>query len=164
MISEIRVCPLKRLYQLCTEGELPGVAAVISTSGDAPDARRLGGIPYVYALYQDLDFDGPGAFSDSDAARFADFVRKLDQKIATLYCVCDAAMSRSPAVAAAASRYFGIDAMDSIWRDPHYKPNMWVFEKLSTALGVPASDGELDQYIFESDHAFQNAIWQQENP
>lgn len=159
MISEIQICPLIRLYQLCAERERTSMAAVISTSSGTPDAQRLCGIPYIYTLYRDIDFDGPGAFSDSNAARFADFVRNLSPEICTLYCVCDAAMSRSPAVAAAISRYFGIVTMESIWRNPHYKPNMWVFEKLSSALGVPVSDGELDQYIFESNYAFQNAIW-----
>lgn len=153
---EIKVCPLKRLY-LELGSHCDGVAAVISTSG-APDPEKLRGIPHVIAQYRDIDYETPGAFSWEDASRFAAFVKALDPKITTLYCVCDAAQSRSPAVAAAVSRYFGRDALEQIWRDPQYHPNMLVFEKLCEALGVPVGDAELDLYLFESRKAFKNAI------
>lgn len=158
MSIKIEICPVKRLYQILREQGAEGVAAIISISGNAPDKEQLYDIPYVYTIYRDIDYKGSGAFSNEDATRFADFVRNLGSEISTLYCVCDAAMSRSPAVAAAVSRYFDIDSMDSIWRNPHYKPNMWVFEKLSTALGVPVSDAEMDQYVYESNWAFRRAV------
>lgn len=159
MKPNILICPIKRLYQLLQECGTDSVAAVISTSGDAPDPERLRGIPYIYAIYRDIDYDGPGAFSDEDAAQFAAFMRNLGPEIDTLYCCCDAAQSRSPAVAAAASRYYGIDMMDSIWRNPHYKPNMLVFEKLCAALEKPASNAELDQLFYESSRAFKETLF-----
>ena len=160
MKPNILICPIKRLYQRLRECSTEGIAAVISTSGDAPDPERLHGIPYIYTIYRDIDYDRPGAFTDEDAAQFAAFIRNLGPENDTLYCCCDAAQSRSPAVAAAASRYYGIDMMDSIWRNPHYKPNMLVFEKLSRALGVPVTDEELDMLQYESRQAFRIAIAQ----
>lgn len=160
MNPEIVICPIKRLYQILQERGTDGVAAIISTSGDAPDAACLGGIPHVYAIYRDIDFEGPGTFTDEDAGRFAAFLQILPSKTDTLYCCCDAGQSRSPAVAAAAGRYFGIDMTDSIWCNPHYKPNMLVFEKLSAALGLPATDEELDLLQHKSRQAFRDAIAQ----
>lgn len=163
MKPNIIICPIKQLYQHLQAQGAEGVVAIISTSGDAPDPGRLRGIPYVYAIYRDIDYDGPGAFSDEDATRFAAFVRNLGPEITTVYCCCDAAQSRSPAVAAAISRHFGIDAMDTIWRNPHYKPNMLVFEKLCRALGIPATDEELDRLLYLSHQAFRSAIAQARN-
>lgn len=158
MKPNIVICPIKRLYQILRERGADGVAAVISTSGDAPDAERLLGIPYVFAVYRDIDYEGSGAFSDLDAVRFAAFIKNLPPKTHTVFCCCDAGQSRSPGVGAAAGRYLGIDMRDSVWRNPHYKPNMLVFEKLCAALGVPVTDEELDLLQHESQQAFRRAI------
>ena len=158
MKPNIVICPIKRLYQLLQERGAAGAAAVISTSGDGPDPSRLPGIPYVFAVYRDIDYEGPGAFTAPEAARFAAFIRNLPPETDTVFCCCDAAQSRSPAVAAAAGRYFGIDMTETVWRNPHYKPNMLVFEKLCAALGVPVTDEELDVLQHASREAFRSAI------
>jgi hypothetical protein len=155
----IKICPLKKLLQILEKHSV-GIAAVISTSGELPDRKALRGIPYICRQYRDIDFDGPGAFSPSDAACFAEFLQSLGPETDVLYCCCDAAMSRSPAVAGAAGRYLGLDMMDAVWRNPSYRPNLYVFELLCQALGVPVRDEELDLLLYESNQAFKKTIAQ----
>lgn len=158
MRPDIVICPIKRLYEILREQGAEGAAAIISTSGGAPDPARLGALSHVYAIYRDIDHEGPDAFLEEHAAHFAELIKSITPDVATLYCCCDAGQSRSPAVAAAAGRYFGIDMMDAVWRNPHYTPNLLVFEKLCAALGVPVTDEELDLLQYESRQAFRAAI------
>ncbi len=160
MYPNIVICPIKRLYQILQERGSEGAAAIISTSSDEPDAKRLLGIPYIFAVYRDIDYEGPGAFSDLDAARFAAFIKNLPSDTDTVFCCCDAGQSRSPGVGAAVSRHFGADATDTIWRNPNFNPNFLVFIKLCDKLGVPVDDDEADRLLYESRQSFQNAIAQ----
>lgn len=158
---EIRVCSRKKLYRLLEEVDRTRIAAVISTSWQEPDPEKMHGIPWILCQYQDIDYEGVSAFSAQDAMRVAEFVRGIGTDIHMLVAVCDAGASRSPAVAAAISKYFEIDSLDSIWRNPEYSPNMLVYEKLCEALDVPATDEEKDFLIAENRKAFQYAFAEQ---
>lgn len=153
---KIVFCPWRQLAQRVA-GEEAHTAAVLSSSTE-PEASRLPKISYVFRQYEDIDVPIPGrSFSQEDARAFGDFIRGLDRSVDTLYCCCDAAKSRSPAVAAAACRYFGQD--DShIWGDPFVQPNMLVFDLLTTALGVPVADGEKDALLHQNRMALRTAI------
>ena len=154
---EIRVCPLKRLYQLIASENTHRWAAIISSSSQ-PDIRKLGSAAYVFRRYDDIDMEIPGrSFSREDADAFAGFLSAQAPKADVIYCCCDAGESRSPAVAAAVSRYFSVRD-DHIWQNPHYHPNMLVFDRLTTALGVPVSDEEKDLLIYLNRKAFTDAI------
>ena len=151
----IQICPIKRLYQILTEGDIGKCGAIISSASEI-DAEKVQCIAYVFQQYEDLDYECPGrSFSKADAAAFADFIKNLEADV--LYCCCDAGESRSPAVAAAVMRYFSLDDMQ-IWENPHYHPNMLVFEKLAGALGVAVSDEEKDFRFYINQKAFQDAI------
>lgn len=153
----IEICPVKRLYQLLPEGAAPGWGAMISSSGPIEPAK-LRGIPHVFRCYEDLDYPCPGrSFSRADAAAFAAFFREWKDRLDLLYCCCDAGQSRSPAVAAALTRALRADDLP-IWANPHYTPNMLVYEMLAEALGVPLSDSEIDHRLFLNRQAFRNAI------
>ena len=154
---ELRICPIKGLYQLLRETDAANCAAVISSSADV-DAERLTGISYVFLQYDDVDTEIPGrSFSESDAARILGFLQKLGPEIDTLWCCCDAGQSRSPAVAAAICRRWGLD--DShIWKDPRYRPNMLVFDLLTKAFGLPVSDEEKDFLLYTNRKPFRDAI------
>ena len=120
---------------------------------------KLFGIFYVFRQYEDLDYECPGrSFSQMDATAFADFVKNLEADV--LYCCCDAGESRSPAVAAAVMRYFGLDDLQ-IWRNPHYHPNLLVFEMLAAALGAAVSDEEKDFRFYTNQKAFRDAVRKQ---
>lgn len=154
---KIKICPVKQLYRILAEGSFERSGAVISSAAEI-DPTKLRGIPYVFRQYEDLDCECPGrSFSQTDAAAFASFLKHLGTGMDTLYCCCDAGESRSPAVAAAMMRYLGMDDMP-LWQDPHYHPNMLVFEMLTNALECPVSHEEKDFRFYTNRKAFQDAI------
>ena len=153
---KILFCPWRKLAQLVA-GEETHTAAILSSSME-PEPSRLPKIPYVFRQYEDIDVLIPGrSFSEEDAQAFADFIRGLDGSVDTLYCCCDVAKSRSPAVAAAVCRYFK-QSDSHIWHDPFVQPNMLVFDLLTTAFGIPVADEEKDRLLYENRQAFRNAI------
>lgn len=155
----IQICPIKRLHQILANGNTNKCGAVISSASEI-EVSKLQGISYVFRQYEDLDCECPGrSFSLEDAKVFADYVKRLAD-VDTLYCCCDAGESRSPAVAAAVMRYFGLDDMQ-VWENPHYHPNMLVFEMLANALGVAVSDEEKDFRFYTNRKAFQDAVREQ---
>lgn len=154
----IQICPIKRLCQFLTEGNIGNCGAIISSASKI-DSAKLYDISYVFRQYEDLDYECPGrSFSQTDAAAFSDYVKNL--KADMLYCCCDAGESRSPAVAAAVMLYFGLDDMQ-VWKNPHYHPNMLVFEMLADALGVAVSDEEKDFRFYINQKAFRDAVRKQ---
>ena len=154
----IQICPIKRLYQILAEESVGKCGAIISSASEI-DAKKVRCIPYVFRQYEDLDCECPGrSFSKADAAAFADFIKNLEGDV--LYCCCDAGESRSPAVAAAVMRYFDLDDMQ-VWRNPHYHPNMLVFEMLGNALGASISDKEKDLRLYINKQAFRDTIRKQ---
>ena len=154
-MMNIQIFPIKRLNQM-PEGEIKGGKGILSSASKINEGKLVG-ISYIFRQYEDLDYECPGrSFSASDAMAFADFIKALDGK-EKLFCCCDAGESRSPAVAAAVMRYFGMDDM-TIWRNPHYHPNMLVYSMLTEALGVTVSDEEKDLRFYTNQKAFQDAI------
>lgn len=153
----VEFCPVRRLAERVRIEEKHRYAALLSSSMD-PDVSRLPEICYVFRRYEDIDMEIPGrSFSWEDAKAFADFLRNLDGSIDTVICCCDAAKSRSPAVAAAVCRYFGLSDAH-IWSDPYVHPNMLVFDLLTKALNISVSDEEKDALLYENSRAFRSAI------
>ena len=151
----IQICPIKRLYQILAEGNTGNCGTIISSASEI-EISRLQGMTYVFRQYEDLDYECPGrSFSQTDAAAVADFVKNLEADV--LYCCCDAGESRSPAVAAAVMRYFGLDDMQ-VWENPHYHPNMLVFEMLMDAFNMSISDAEKDYLLYTNQKAFWDVI------
>lgn len=154
----IQICPIKRLYQILANGNTGKCGAIISSASEI-DIEKVQCIPYAFRQYEDLDYECQGrSFSKADAAAFADFVKHLAADV--LYCCCDAGESRSPAVAAAVMRFLGVDDME-VWENPHYHPNMLVFEMLANTLGVAISDQEKDFRFYINRKAFRDAIRKQ---
>ena len=154
----IQICPIKKLYQIIAEEDVGNCGAIISSSSEI-NAVKLRGIPYIFRQYEDLDYESPGrSFSQTDAAAVADFIKNLGADV--LYCCCNAGESRSPAVAAAVMRYFGLDDLQ-VWKNHHYHPNMLVFEMLADALDVEVSDEEKDYRSYINQKAFRDAIRKQ---
>lgn len=158
MHPNIVICPIKRLYEILKKQGAEGAVGIISTSEDEPDPTILWDLPHVYAIYRDIDYEGPDAFTDYHATHFAELIKNITPDITTLYICCDAGQSRSTGIAAAVGRYYGLDMMDSVWRNPQYQPNMLCFEKMCRALGVDVSGTELDMLQHESRQAFRSAI------
>ena len=154
---EVKICPIKGLYYLLQEKKQNNCAAVISSSSEV-EAERLTGIPYIVRQYEDIDTEIPGrSFSEEDAMCVLAFLQTLDPKTGTVYCCCDAGQSRSPAVAAAICRYYGLEDL-YIWQEPRYHPNMLVFDVLTRVFGRPVSDEEKDRLLYINHRAFRKAI------
>ena len=150
------VCPVKKLNNI-SKSDTSRKAAIISSS-QHPEAAYLPDFPYVLRLYEDIDREIPGrSFSKEDAEVIAGFVTSQLDSVDTLYICCDAAASRSPAVAAAVMRHIGLDDM-KVWRNSRYHPNMLVFLRLCEALGVSVPDGEADALMYENMKAFRDAL------
>ena len=154
MKPKVSVCPLRLLEPLPGDGS--AVAVISSSSPPAP--RLLPCAPYVLRVYQDVDREIPGrSFSREDARAMADFIRGIDPGVKQIWCCCDMGESRSPAVAAAVSRYLEQDDTP-IWTNPRFHPNMLVFDYLTQALGVGVTDEEKDELLYRNRKAFRDAI------
>ena len=98
----------------------------------------------------------PGIFSVEHGRQVLAFLEK--NKTAQRICVCcDSGQSRSTAMAAAITRYFGADDMP-IWENPKYHPNLSVYGCQLQAFGIERSETELQQLRAISDNALHEAI------
>ena len=157
MRPAIRICPLKQFLTLVKQEGTDGKAAVISTSFDIPRSLPEG-LDCVILQYDDIDREIPGrSLSDGDARKAADFIRSHSSFQGVLYCCCDSGVSRSSAMAAAASRFLGGDDL-LIWRDPRFSPNPLVYDAVCRSLGMTLSDEELDFRLETSRRALRDAI------
>lgn len=98
----------------------------------------------------------PRIFSLEHGKLVQAFLQK--NKSAGRICVCcDSGQSRSTAMAAAITRYFGADDL-CIWENPKYHPNLSVYEQQLLAFGIEVSKDELRHLRTVSDNALHEAI------
>lgn len=108
--------------------------------------------------YADItDARGRAAFNIAEAEQIATFVKMLPKELDTLFVSCDSGESRSPAMAAAITRYKALNDMH-IWTNPHYHPNPLVYKKLCAAFGLPVSDKEIAKKLSINRKAFSDKI------
>jgi predicted protein tyrosine phosphatase len=122
--------------------EVPHV--IISITSAPSDVARLPASPLTRAILRlsfadaDVAHDAALVLFDRQRARaVAAFVREHREHVALVVVHCDAGLSRSPAVAAAITKWLGED--DTPWF-ARYRPNMLVYRMLLDAL---MSDPEL---------------------
>ena len=150
---EIHIMPIKMLLSL---EAFPPQSIAILNSSDPVDTSRLP-IPNRLLCYQDLDYESPRSFTPELADQIAGFVKAYQKQTSHIYVCCQAAQSRSPGIAAALYTYFGLDPIE-IFRQPKYQPNALCYRLLTEALGVGASDEEIDSLIYANIQAFKKAI------
>jgi predicted protein tyrosine phosphatase len=127
--------------------EVPHV--VISITSAPGDVARIPASPLTRAILRlsfadaDVAHDASLVLFDGRRAReVAAFVRAHREHVALIVVHCDAGLSRSPAVAAAITKWLGED--DSPWF-ARYRPNMLVYRTLLNELmSDPELDPELD--------------------
>lgn len=76
-------------------------------------------------------------FSSLQAAEIVEFVKSCRDKSSLLICQCQHGISRSSAVAAAISQYYGQDGI-RYFIDSRYHPNLFVFSLLMKAFEYKA--------------------------
>lgn len=121
--------------------------AIISITSAVDDVARIPASPLTRSILRlsfadaDVAHDATLVLFDGRLAReIADFVREHREHIARFVVHCDAGLSRSPAVAAAITKWLGED--DSPWF-ARYRPNMLVYRTLLNELmGAPTPYGE----------------------
>ena len=116
--------------------EVPHV--VISITSAADDVARIPPSPETRAILRlsfadaDVAHDPPLVLFDAAHARaIAAFVREHRDHVERIVVHCDAGLSRSPAVAAAITKWLGED--DAPWFK-RYRPNSLVYRTLLDAL------------------------------
>ncbi len=150
---QIHVLPIKALLSMPS---FPQKSIAIISSSDEVDATLLP-VPYHVANYQDLDYEDPRSFSPELANQMAVFIRAHKAEVQNIYVSCQAAQSRSPAIAAALYTCYGTNPL-CIFEQPQYKPNMLCFRLLTDALGVPITDIQIENLICANTQAFKAAI------
>lgn len=79
-------------------------------------------------LYYDDITNGKRAFNKKHAKQIKRFMKKISKKD-VIYCLCDAGISRSSAIAAVLNKYYNGDD-SKIWNDWHYEPNKHIYTML----------------------------------
>ncbi len=157
---EIVVCPLKMLYLLSKDGDKNNVAVIAVSSYGIRLEELKGFCASMCMNFADItDAKREAAFATADAEQIAAFVKKLPDRLDTLFVCCDSGESRSPALAAAIARYNGLDDM-SFWTNPRYHPNPLVYKRLCTAFGIELGEGEADNRLSINRKAFSDAVRQ----
>lgn len=124
------------MYAILNEIPANNCVAII-VSSDEVDSQKIS-IPHIVEYFDDIDKKIFGrSMTSEQASRYAQFITELDESVCHIYCCFQSAQSRSAAVASALYKYYGDDKTAySIWEDPMYSPNPYVFMLLCEALGV----------------------------
>ena len=160
---EIHIIPIKELYSLLEETSIDNSVAVVASS-EAIDSQKIP-IPHIVEYFDDIDREIYGrSISLEQASRYAQFVIGLDNSVSHIYCCCQSAQSRSAAIASALYKYYGDNTLAySIWKNPIYSPNPYVFLLLCEALGVGFEYVEFDALIEANRQAIHKAIQRSRN-
>lgn len=103
------------------------------TSGD-PAITNFQEENILRLYFDDVDSEDKGRlFSIEDANKIKNFIINRDSLVDTIICSCDAGISRSSATAAALMYWINGSDM-SIWNNPRYIPNRFVYRTLINQL------------------------------
>lgn len=158
---DIEVCSIKMLKYKIQNNEINfdnKIYAIINTSyPETANYLDECGFEDVLVLnYDDVkDFSG-NSFTENIAEDIKSFVDRMN-KNSILYVCCDEGVSRSSAVACAIKRYLGQDEM-TIWNDPHYNPNIFVYSILCNVMGFNDTEERLNELQQTSKNSLSNAI------
>lgn len=157
MIPEFIICPVKRLYAELNENLPDGktVAILLTTEEiNHPSLNLLDA--YLRICVMDTESEEKEfSFSHNDGIRVKEFLEKDDSK--RIYICCDSGESRSTAMTAAIMRYYGLSDK-TIWKNPHYHPNLLVYKKQMNAFGFKVNRLKLKFLKYLSDSALKKEI------
>lgn len=160
----IKICSLKRLYYLLSEGKVDvATSRAIIVANETPlRPSKLGNLNYIYAPFADVT-QGEGKLTSKTARKIASYYDDIseDEDVELLYVVCDAGQSRSPSVAACLLKLEGQDDKKSIWANPQYNPNPYVYKTMSLAFGLRITDRRLRRLVHINKKALKKAIQKQ---
>lgn len=158
MLSKIEIYPYKVLRMLLRQ-QVPECETVgiflTANAGGCEEWAYLDDV-LILDVHDTENTRDPKAFSLEHGKQVQAFLEK--NKSAQRICVCcDSGQSRSTAMAAALTRYFGGDDLP-IWENPQYHPNRLVYRSQLQVFGIEVSDDELLRLRGISDNALHEAI------
>ena len=152
----VEIAPVKAFLADLPEMDRDGLAAIVVSSYEV-DAKRLQMLQHSLLLhFDDVNRPMKGAFTEADGEKIRAFVEGLEG-IGRLYVCCDRGESRSAAMAAAITRFFGQNEW-VIWDDPRYHPNPMVYQLTCRALGLRAGKWAISRRLRRSRQALTRAI------
>ena len=158
----IEIHPVKWLYYYLAEDDRTG-GAIIASSYTVRENKLTGLKSKLVLSFNDIvDFNDESAFNKAIASEIHSYIKGIQPDIEVLYVCCDSGESRSSAIAAAITRFYGKDDM-YIWADPHFHPNPLVYKLLCEELGVAIPDGELEGKIELNNNALAMKIAESRN-
>lgn len=155
---EIQICPVRRLYEIAADADLTDCAA-LCVSSYSINLQRLEGLHDLaaYHFHDTCDSLAEDAFDPETAQAVTGYIQRLPASLDTLFVCCDSGESRSAAMAAAVLRAQGRNDL-RIWRNPHYHPNILVYQLLCSAFGIHVPDKEVKQLQHINNDALRQAI------
>lgn len=140
------------------DGDTSDVAVLAVSSYDIDKAKLKPFCKVLCLSFDDITDSKYGSVFTFDTAKeIADYIKSLPEYLDTLFVCCDSAQSRSTAMAAAISRFNGLDEM-KIWRNPQYHPNPLVYDTLCNALGLAETIAQTEEKVKINKDAFDNLI------
>jgi len=158
MLPKVEIYPYKALRMLLRQ-QVPECETIgiflTANAGGCEEWAYLDDV-LILDVHDTENIRDPKAFSLEHGRQVKAFLEK--NKTAQRICVCcDSGQSRSTAMAAAITRYFGGDDLP-IWENPRYHPNLAVYGCQLRAFGTEISEKELRQLRAVSDNALHEAI------
>lgn len=151
------ICPNKRFLGLLDSLNKETTAAILCSSYEI-DIKKLEKFPNKLVLYfDDVCEVRSNAFNKEIATKIKLFVSSISNEITDMYICCDSGESRSSAICAALMKLQKQDEM-TIWRNPHYHPNVLVYKLLCNELGIKESRLGLMYKEYINKNALRKAI------
>ena len=158
MTPLIEIYPYKALCMLLQQ-EVPNCKTIgifLTANAQGREEWRFLDDVLILDVQDILDPKNPNTFQRAHAREVLRFLQK--NKDSGRICVCcDSGQSRSAATAAAIIRHFGGDDIH-IWKNPRYKPNTLVYQRLLDAFGIEAPPEDIHFLRELNEKAFHNAI------
>lgn len=137
-------------------GSREAASAAVCCSSYPIYRDRLPNIPLLCLQFDDIqNVYNDRAFTVHMVNEIGEFVAQHQD--CDLHFCCDSGESRSAALAAAFARFYRTDEM-SIWKDPHYHPNLLVYRFQYQALGMKLSKFGLRMRTYRNKRAFRAAV------
>ena len=154
---KIEIQPLKWLYYNLKNDNRNAYAIIASSYDVRADKLTKLKSKLILSFNDIVDCNNSSSFNKSIAGEINSYINNLKSDIEVLYVCCDSGESRSSAIAAAITRFYGKDDME-IWSNPHYYPNLLVYKLLCEELEISLYDRELEDKINLNNNALRMKI------
>ncbi len=157
-MPNIFIYPIKKLYYELNEINAEKSCAIIVSSYDVNMEKLKKLNSKIVLCFDDItQLNSEHSFNNEFSEKIFNFVKTLSQDIENMYVCCDAGESRSSAIAAVIMRFYGYDEM-TIWKNPHYNPNILVYRLLCLQFGFNVTNEEIQNKQIINKEALSEAI------